>query len=99
GAQGVGRVLRSNGLRGVREGGLSPSPENGNPVMLVGRIGTKPATRSRATAVASRAAGGAWRSAIEPAVVTSPATSNRSLIETGIPAKREGVAPLLRCAS
>ena len=34
-------------------------------------------------------AGGASSSAFEPARVTSPATSNRSLIETGSPASGE----------
>ena len=48
---------------------------------------------------ASRVAGGAWRSAVEPAVVTSPATSNKSLIEIGIPANTDGVAPRARSAS
>jgi hypothetical protein len=67
--------------------------------MLVRPIGTNPAARSRAIAVASRVAGGACRNATEPAVVTSPATSNRSLIEIGIPANSDGVAPRRRSVS
>ena len=39
------------------------------------------------------------RSAIEPAVVTSPAISNRSLIETGMPANGDGAAPRARSRS
>ena len=70
-----------------------PSPEKANSVMLVRPIGISPAAFRRATAVASRTAGGAPRSATDPAVVVSPAMSNRSLIETGMPANREGAAP------
>ena len=73
-----------------------PSPEKANSVMLVRPIGMNPAARSRATDGASRAAGAASRNTTEPAVVTSPATSNRSLIETGMPANREGAAPRSR---
>ncbi len=58
--------------------------------MLVRPIGMKPAARSRATLGASCAAGAASRSTVEPAVVTSPAISNRSLIETGMPANGDG---------
>ncbi len=54
--------------------------------MLVRPIGTKPAARMRAIVGASRVAAGAWRSATEPAVVTSPATSNRSFTAMGTPA-------------
>src|SRR6266851_2477161 len=54
--------------------------------MLVLPTMTAPAWRSRATIGASRGAGGASRSAVDPAVVASPATSKRSLIEIGMPA-------------
>ena len=57
--------------------------------MLVRPTSTAPAARSRATTGASRAAGGRSSSAFEPASVTSPATSNRSLIDTGSPASGE----------
>jgi len=64
--------------------------------MLLRPIGMKPAARSRATLGASRLAGGVSRSAVEPAVVTSPAMSNRSLIDTGMPANGDGAAPRAR---
>ena len=67
--------------------------------MLVRPIGMNPAARKRATAGASRIAAFAFFSAIEPAVVTFPATSNRSLIETGMPANNEGAAPCGRMRS
>jgi hypothetical protein len=70
-----------------------PNPEKANSVILVRPIGTKPAAFRRPTAMASRVAGAASRKAIEPAAVTSPAMSNRSLIETGMPANREAAAP------
>ncbi len=60
--------------------------------MLVRPIGMKPAARMRATTVASLVAAGASRKATDPAVVTSPAMSNKSLTETGMPANRDGVA-------
>src|SRR5438034_375029 len=60
--------------------------------MLVRPITMKPARRSRATAGASASAGAESSSAREPARVTCPLMSNRSLIETGIPAKGDGAA-------
>src|SRR5712691_11367285 len=63
-----------------------PMPENANSVMLLRPMTTAPAARSRATAAASAVAGAASRRIFDPAVVTSPAISNRSLIETGSPA-------------
>src|SRR6266481_2454176 len=60
--------------------------------MLVRPITMKPARRSRATAGASASAGGESSSAREPARVTCPLMSNRSLMETGIPAKGDGAA-------
>jgi hypothetical protein len=53
--------------------------------MLVFPTITAPAARSRRTIAASRVAGAPPLSTIEPAVVVSPATSNRSLIEIGMP--------------
>src|SRR6266702_1431448 len=63
-----------------------PMPENANSVMLLRPTTTAPAARSRVTAAASAVAGAASRRIVDPAVVTSPAISNRSLIETGSPA-------------
>src|SRR3954454_6423129 len=60
--------------------------------MLVRPITTKPAARSRATAGASASAIGESSSAREPARVTWPLMSNRSLTEIGMPAKRDGAA-------
>src|SRR5262245_14800013 len=73
-----------------------PIPENANSVMLLRPITTAPAARKRATAGASTAAGGRSRRTVEPAVVTSPATSNRSFTDTGRPARGEGTTPCLR---
>src|ERR1043166_3282 len=64
--------------------------------MLVRPITTKPARLSRATTGASASAGGESSSAREPARVTWPLMSNRSLIATGMPAKRRGAAWALR---
>jgi len=69
-----------------------PIPEKANSVMLVRPITTKPARRNRATTVASASAGAESSSAREPARVTCPLMSNRSLIETGIPAWTDGAA-------
>ena len=44
-------------------------------------------------------AGGVSLSTTDPAVVTSPATSKRSLKESGMPANGEGTPPRPRCAS
>src|ERR1700687_3941912 len=60
--------------------------------MLVRPITIKPARRSRATTGASASAGAESSSAREPARVTCPLMSNRSLIETGMPAKGDGAA-------
>jgi hypothetical protein len=73
-----------------------PSPEKANSVMLVRPTEMKPAVFMRATAGASRAAGATSRKAMEPAMVTSPAMSNRSLIDTGMPAKGVAAAPCCR---
>src|ERR1700704_5767969 len=67
--------------------------------MLVRPITTKPARRSRATTGASAAAGGESSSAREPARVTWPLMSNRSLIEIGMPAKGDGAALTSRSRS
>src|SRR5438067_2459700 len=54
--------------------------------MLVRPMITAPAALRRATTGASAAAGGLSSSAFDPAGVTSPAMSKRSLIDTGMPA-------------
>src|SRR5258706_575143 len=76
-----------------------PIPEKANSVMLLRPMTTAPAARSRATATASAVAGAASRRTFEPAVVTSPAMSKRSLIETGRPASGDGTTPSLRSRS
>ena len=67
--------------------------------MLVRPITTKPARRSRATTGASAAAGGESSNAREPARVTCPLMSNRSLIEIGMPANGDGAALTSRSRS
>jgi len=76
-----------------------PIPEKANSLMLLRPMTTAPAARSRATATASAAAGAASRRTFEPAVVTSPAMSKRSLIETGSPATGDGTTPCFRSRS
>ena len=92
-------VPRSHGLRGVPVCGLSPTPPKANSTMLVRPTMTAPAARSRATAVASCAAGAASASSAEPARVTWPATSNRSFTDTGRPSTGERTMPRRRIAS
>jgi hypothetical protein len=65
------------------------TPEKANSVMLVLPTMTAPAALRRATIGASAVAAGRSASAVEPARVTSPATSNKSLIDTGSPASGE----------
>jgi len=89
---------RFQGDSGVPKCGLRPSPENANSLMLVRPIRTKPARRRRSTAGASAGAGAGSRT-LEPARVTCPCTSNRSLIEIGMPAKRDGAALAARRTS
>jgi len=72
---GMRAVCASAGLRGVPWCGLMPTPENANSVMLVLPTMAAPCARSRATAVASCAAGGSPAQTAEPAMVVSPATS------------------------
>lgn len=60
---------------------------------------TAPAARRRATAGASTFATGASASTLEPARVTSPATSNKSFTETGRPSTAERMIPVLRSRS
>src|SRR6478609_3573348 len=68
--------------------------------MLVRPITIKPARRNRATTGASASAGvQSSSSAREPARVTCPLMSNRSLIETGMPANGDGAAWALRSRS
>ena len=54
--------------------------------MLVRPNSAAPAALRRATAGQSAVAGAAWASTREPALVTCPATSNRSLTDTASPA-------------
>src|SRR5882724_7580630 len=64
--------------------------------MLSAPTSTAPAARSRATAVASRVAGG-WAALIfDPASVASPATSKRFLAANGTPASGPGSSPAAR---
>ena len=89
-----GTRVRSCGLPGVPKCGLAPMPENANSVMLVLATITAPAARSRCTTGASAAAGlPSSARTFEPARVTSPATSNRSLIVTIIPSTGPSEAP------
>src|SRR5436190_13801455 len=68
--------------------------------MLVRPITTNPARRNRATTGASASAGvQSSSSAREPARVTCPLMSKRSLIETGMPANGDGAAWALRSRS
>ena len=67
--------------------------------MLVRPTITAPAARSRRTTGLSSRAGGASASTREPARVTWPASSNRSLIEIGMPASGGSGTPAARCAS
>src|SRR3984957_15427874 len=67
--------------------------------MLVRPIRMNPARRSRETTGASFSAGGESSSAREPARVTWPLMSNRSLIEIGMPAKTDGAALTSRSLS
>ena len=79
-------ISRRHVLFGVPKCGLIPIPENANSVMLVRPITMKPARRNLATTGASASAGAKSSNAREPARVTCPLMSNKSLIETGIPA-------------
>src|ERR1700733_57141 len=67
--------------------------------MLVRPIRIKPARRKRETTGASLSAGGESSSAREPARVTWPLMSNKSLIEIGMPAKTDGAALTSRSRS
>ena len=84
----------SPGWRACRECGLMPTPEKANSR----HVGAADQRGAGARAGARRpgrrrAAGGASRRTVEPAAVISPATSNRSLIETARPASGARVAP------
>ena len=81
-----GTRARSAGLAGVPKCGLVPMPWKANSLMLVLATITAPARRSRCTATASATAGLPSSARMrEPARVTSPATSNRSLMVTMAP--------------
>ncbi len=83
---GMRGTAASAGLAGVPWWGLIPTPENANSVMLVRPSRAAPAALRRATAGLSLAAAGASASTRDPAAVTWPATSNRSLTDTASPA-------------
>jgi hypothetical protein len=76
-----------------------PSPEYANSVRFVRPTITAPAFRSRSTTAESRAAGAAPESTVEPPRVTTPASSNRSLSESGTPASACSLSPARRRAS
>eukprot|EP00962_Isochrysis_galbana_P000339 scaffold100_cov122-Isochrysis_galbana.AAC.2 len=76
-----------------------PTPPKANSTVAVRPTMMAPAARSRATAMASAAAGGLEASATEPASVTSPDTSNRSLTDIGIPSTGERTTPSARSRS
>ncbi len=87
------------GLPGVPWCGLMPTPENANSDMLLRAMNAAPARRKRAIAGASAAAAGAAASTVEPAAVTSPATSNKSFTDTARPASGPSSLPLATAAS
>ena len=72
---------------GVPWCGLLPTPENANSTILVRPMKPAPAARKRAMAVASCRAGGWFCSTTEPAAVTCPSMSNKSLTDTAKPAR------------
>ena len=63
--------------------------------MFVRPMTMKPALRRRVTTIASLVACGPLAKTTEPAVVTDPATSNKSLIDTGMPANGGSDAPIV----
>jgi hypothetical protein len=64
--------------------------------MLVRPTNTAPAARKRAITGASDVAAGSPASTFDPAVVTAPVTSNKSLIEIGNPSRGRGGTPARR---
>src|SRR5437879_9013122 len=60
---------------------------------------TAPAFFNRSTTVESRVAAGVPTSTFDPPSVVTPASSNRSLIEIGMPASADSFAPPCRWAS
>ena len=84
---GMRATCASHGFTGVPWCGLMPTPEKANSVMLVLPIRAAPAARKRATAGASAVAAGSPSRTTEPAIVVSEATSYKSLMDTGCPAK------------
>ena len=89
-------TVRPQAARGVPKCGLIPTPENANSTMLVRPNGIAPAARRRATTGASCVAAGRERSTVEPAPVTSPATSNKSLIDTVMPSSGRALPSSMR---
>ena len=95
-----GTRVRSNGLPGVPKCGLAPTPEKANSLMLVLATITAPAARRRFTTGASAAATKpSSASTREPARVTSPATSYRSLMLTIAPSSGPSGLPAFARAS
>ena len=89
-----GTRARSAGLPGVPKCGLVPTPEKANSLMLVLATITAPAARRRRTTGASAVAGLPSSARMrEPARVTSPATSNRSLMLTMAPSSGPSARP------
>ena len=90
-----GMRARSAGLPGVPKCGLTPTPENANSVMLVLATITAPAAQRRLTTTASARAGlPSSSSSFDPARVTSPATSNKSLMVTIAPSSGPSATPV-----
>ncbi|GAO27353.1 hypothetical protein ALISP_7173 [Alicycliphilus sp. B1] len=91
---GPGRApWRASCAAGVPKCGFTPTPEKANSTMCVCPTMAAPARRRRATAVQSAGAGGASASTVEPAAVTMPRMSNRSLTETARPASGSRATP------
>src|SRR6478672_4357720 len=76
-----------------------PRPEYANSTKLVRPMMTAPAFFNRSTTLESRVAGGVPTSTFDPPSVVTPASSNRSLIEIGMPASADSFTPPRRWAS
>ncbi len=70
---------------GVPKWGLMPMPEKASSVIVVRPRNTAPAASRRATTGASSSAGARSSSTLEPAALTSPSMSSRSLTAIGTP--------------
>ena len=94
GMRGNGSSSAVAGFAGVPWCGLMPTPEKANSLMLVRPSRAAPACLRRATARQSRTAAGCAANTVDPAAVTSPCTSNRSLTLTARPASAGSGAAL-----